>query len=224
MRNNIVIIILASSLTILGLVGLMPESNREILSSSVTIVASIIAAGSVVIALLRYLGDKKRENNLYVLEQLDFFRTSVLRANEKVVTAILQKNQDHNFFNHRVGIISDFRYAWLYKKFKKEVDIQTALDSDPVIHRDTIKMLNSMEQFSWSVILHGTFDNHVLAVVHDTFVETVEQFAHQILFMRADHPNHYEGIKFLYERWAPAVDRSSFDQKLDRILGEAKHL
>ncbi len=187
-------------------------------------IATILASGAVVLAYVKFRHEKIRENLLTVMGQINFFRTEILEKHRIVTKYITSKNLKHNFSSHRIGYIEVFNYAWLYKNYRDMDSLQESLSNEQEGEEKIVGMINAMEQFAWSLILSGTTKDQPLYIVRDVFIEIVESFTHQILFLMADRPQLYQGIKQVYSEWAPKISRESEEEKLERISNDARQL
>jgi len=182
-------------------------------------VATIVMGFSALIVVIKFFMDKQREQALFVVEQLEFFRTNILTQFNLIADDI-----DLVHSNSRIDYIKNFSYPWVYMTYREKILIQTKFSSDKKIAGLILGMLNAIEQLSWSIILHKTNKHLALYVIRDAYVQFIEQFAHHILFHRADKPKQFEGIKKIYNEWAPQISRETEEEILKRITEEAEEL
>lgn len=199
---------------------LTPEQSwLDSVSQSVTILTAL----TVIFGIFKYYDDKNNSLVLTVIDQLSFFRNDVLTKYVKAQKSIISyMGANYKPGTNRVGVIDKFDYAWAYPKFKKEFIEQAKYSKNELANEEITDTLNALEQFSWSIILNKNIEHSSLAVMHDTFCEIVEIFAHQILFLRLDKPKLFDGIRQIYAIWASRCDRRSEDQKIEEAVARAK--
>lgn len=184
---------------------------------------SIVAASAVVFGIFKYYEDKEAAQVLTVVEQMAFFREVVLEQYADALKQIMANmGQTYKPIMNRTDFIEKFDYAWAYPKFREKFKEQTKYSRNDQAAEAVTKTLNALEQFAWMIILNRNTDHPSLVVMRDVYCQIVENFAHQILFLRLDEERQFEGVKRIYEVWAPGCDRRSPDQKIEAAVGRAK--
>lgn len=159
----------------------------------------------IVLAYMEYRTRTRNKQVLSVIEQLKFFRTEVLANYEFAILEIRKIFIDYKI---KTGIcIEEFSVDWVQKRDSEFYKEQQKIHSVEQINHALIKLLNSAEEFSWSVILNNTIEHEALHVVHDSFVQFVENHIQLILFLRTLNKKQFEGLIKVYLVWSKETSR-----------------
>ncbi|MFZ6820043.1 DUF4760 domain-containing protein [Undibacterium sp. Ji22W] len=122
------------------------------------------------------------------------------------------------------GNVSDFNYEMKTFNFRDLPDGNTWItefQSSPKMRHAAINLLNEIELLA-RVILSGMADEDFAYKAENVFyIETVSQFKSHIAFFRDPaHPNTYEVIIELYERWSKRRKIDDVEQKIKQSVDE----
>lgn len=191
------------------------------LLSALADLATFLGIGVIVFAYFDYRHKKKQESVLSVTDQLHFFRCTVIKLQEEVAKEVKKVNPDYDFNLARLKI-DKFSYPWAYCHHYDKINMQSNLGQE--IDELITTTFNAMEEFSWSVILHGNTDHPALNAVSDSFVRFVEQFHHILLFHISTNDSQYRGIREIYENWSVVVSRETKEEILERLTSETRQM
>lgn len=178
-------------------------------------ITSIIGSFSLVFAVLTYYYKKRQDTTLATIDQVRFFRETIIPKWSEVIKKIVAKNPNYGFPTIKFGInkFSDLQSNHT-KRFNKQLSIffdRTKLPSSPIddsILDQQIYLLNMVEEFSLRVQHLKTTDHIALESTYYTFCELVEKNAVALFFMRDIMTNNliYSATLNLYSKWRELVN------------------
>lgn len=166
-------------------------------------VATVVGLVGIVIAYTKFLADQRRESTLSVVDQLGFFRNEILTRVDKLTETIVSNDLKKEWFLSQIssGGIDRFELSHIKEVYPRQIENQSLLMAKPGMGQAVTGLLNSMEEFSWSVILNNTLEHEALYATHDAFMHMVERYTYRLLSHKTAHPKQYEGIKRVYLTW-----------------------
>ena len=181
-------------------------------------VATIVTAGTLVIALLGYNYQRRRDRLTDAVNQLTFFREKIITKNGELVDYV--KNIDPNYKFERIKV-DDLDLKWLqtheFDKSLKQIELS---GKDQKILNMQNDLFNMLEELSVKIRIYETLKEadsiHILDAIKPAFVETVEQnitfalFNRDIIFGKSC----YSETLDLYMKWKDNVERKTPDERL----------
>jgi len=173
--------------------------------------AQVVTIFSVLVAVYEYRRRGKQDKNLATIDQISFFRETIIPKWTEIIKKI--KSKDKKFWFSRIRV--DSQDIQEIKKgqdrnFDNQVSIffdASKLESGEFVDNDILDelifLLNMLEEFALKVKHLETEDHPALASLHFTFIQVVEQNVAALFFMRnvvVGNPI-YSATLSLYDSW-----------------------
>ncbi len=175
--------------------------------------AGIVGSFSVVVAVLTYYNDSRRNKVNYVIDQVSFFRKEIIFENNEFVKFIREiKGKRYEFHKIKLNEIS-VEYA--RNNFQKECQSQFEMSQiDGCFPKQTF-ILNMLEELALKIKYTNTINHLALNSIKTPFVELVEIHAVTLLSHReilSGLPT-YNTVLEIYSIWRDSVDRRTPEQR-----------
>ncbi len=180
-------------------------------------IASIIASGSIFVAMLSYFYNKERNNTLTVVDQISFFREKVL-AEGKVLTFMVDEVDRENVFK-RIKLDSTSSKE-IRQKYPEEVKKQIDLVKKYKTFHQQLKVLDLLEELSLRIIYSKTPKHKALKSIKPAFIHLVEINVAVLLDQREVSTGNeiYSGVIELYNLWVDQVDRRTPEERIAELI------
>ncbi len=191
--------------------------------STIQEITSIIGSFSLILAVSTYYYKKRQDTTLATIDQVKFFRETVIPKWSEVIKIVHAKHTAYGFPPIKIekNSFSGLKTSSAVK-FNKQLSIffdKTKLPMSPIdnsILDEQIFLLNMVEEFSLRVDHLKTINHSALESTYYTFCELVEKNAVALFFMRDIVTNNpiYSSTLKLYAQWESRVNSPDMMENL----------
>lgn len=182
-------------------------------------ISNVVVAVSASVALFTYFYNRRKDNVLAVVDQVSFFREKVLAEVDKYIKFVRAKDPDYIF--SRISLDSpDIKVIREKHKIEVAEQIDLIKTYGDELFSLQVSSLNLAEELSLRIIYSKTINHKAFNSIKPVFVQLVEMSA-LILMQERDvitGNEVYSAILELYNKWKDNVDRSSPEERTQKIL------
>lgn len=180
-------------------------------------ISGVVTAGSLSVALASYFYNRNRNKVLTVVDQVSFFREKILVEGNKLVVFVREKDKDYIF--SLVKLDSPTIKAINEKQAdeaRKQIDLIKEYNTYPL----QVNILNLLEELSLKIIFSKTINHKALYSIKPIFIQSVEMNALVLMQEREITTGNqiFSATLKLYKIWKDGVDRSSPEERFEKIV------
>lgn len=189
----------------------------------ITKVSSIIASGSILVAIISYFYNKNRNKVLTVVDQISFFREKILVEGNKLITLVREKDKDYIFSLVKLD-------SPTIKAINEEQLVEVTKQIDLIKNYNTyslqVNILNLLEELSLRIIFSKTINHKALYSIMPIFIQSVEMNGLVLMQEREITTGNkiFSGTLELYKTWKDKVDRTTPEQRFQKIIETYKKI
>ncbi|MEI7688566.1 MAG: hypothetical protein WCI91_00045 [Candidatus Nomurabacteria bacterium] len=179
-------------------------------------IASIIASGSIIIAIISYWENKNRNKVLTVVDQVSFFREKIIPECDKLVKLVRDIEANYIFSKIR---LDSLKIEDIKDKFKDEIKKQVELLKKYKTNYTQVTILNLLEEISLKIKYTKTINHKALNSIKPIFVMFVEINAVVLMQERELITGNqiFSATLELYNKWKDEVDLSTPEERIKKI-------
>jgi hypothetical protein len=179
--------------------------------------ASILGSLSIVMALVTYFYNRRKDEMNSVIQQIAFFREKILLQEDKFADFIRSEfGKDYVFSKVR---LDEPTIEYTNKNQREDVKRQLEIIRKLNTITAQTQLLNTLEEFALRVFNEGTVDNEALNALKSPYIGAVELNAVMLLQQREffSGKQTYSNVLKLYASWKDDVDRRSPEERINEF-------
>lgn len=186
-------------------------------------ISNVVVALSASVAVITYFYNKEKDRVLAVVDQVSFFREKVLAEGDKFMRFVRATDKEYIFSRIK---LDEPVIEVIKEKYQKEVVAQLELIKKYGEEFFTLQVncLNLAEELALRIIYSKTSKHKAFNSIKPTFIQLVEMSA--LLLMQERNiitgNDIYSATLELYLEWKDEVDRSSPEERTEKIIESYK--
>lgn len=183
-------------------------------------IATILGVISVFCAILGYLGQKRRDKLLAIVDQVSFFREKILEEAAKMHKHIEDQIKDYVYT--RISLKEHDSVEKLEENYNDKIETQLELVERYTTLTMQINILNMLEEFSLRLIYSKTYKHPAFDSVKPAFVELVERLALVLVMQKQIITGNkiFSKTLILYRKWVKDVDGLTTEERVRKFQNE----
>jgi hypothetical protein len=189
------------------------STGSGVLERSISV--NLLTSLGILVAVSKYFYEKRKDKEREIIELVSFFRATVLAFHEKFADKIRKEFPNLRFVRVRLSQPT-LEYVRSHHSALAEKQYSYIFNNNKEIEVSAINTLNAVEEFSLKVNLLEAADSEDLQILHDTFVEIIEDLAIPLLYQRETlhDESMYSNTVGLYEEWEPDFSRRPIEERV----------